>query len=241
MKNYLGLSLIAAALLMTGCGGGGSSESSVSSSDVITDTGTVADDGTVHTGSTDESEITTDGDTDSGSTDGDGTDSTPTYTAYPYDAPPISENEKSAFLAAVNDMRLAPRDCGSYGIMPAADPLTWNDALYKAAYEHNEDMAEADYDDHTGSGQASDWTAQVQDLGRGSTPEERAKNNGYNAGAGENIWASPKTLETTIDGWMASDGHCYNIMWSGYSTLGMSHYVDDTSRWGDYWTALFGE
>lgn len=242
MKNYLGLSLVAAALLMAGCGGG-------SDTPILPDP--IVDNGT-DTGNDTNTDAGTDTDTDTttdtgGSADGDteGTDPDPdptsTYTAYPYEAPAISESDRDAFLAAVNNMRSEPRDCGSYGIMPATTPLVWNDALYKAAYEHNVDMAEADYDDHTGSGEASDWTAQVQELGRGSTPEERAKNNGYSEGAGENLWASPKTLDVTINGWMASDGHCYNIMWSGYSTLGMSHYVDGGSRWGDYWTALFGE
>jgi len=62
------------------------------------------------------------------------------YVPYPY-APEISEDQKQAYLDAVNDIRTAGVDCGEYGYMPAVDPLVWDDRLYRAAYEHTHDMA----------------------------------------------------------------------------------------------------
>jgi uncharacterized protein YkwD len=166
----------------------------------------------------------------------------------PYDAPPISEADKAAYLKATNDARAAGQDCGVYGYMPPVDPLVWSDELYKAAYEHSEDMAkvgETSPDiDHMGSGTESDWTAQVLELDHGSSPWERARNNGFEVGGkwanGENIHSYPETVEIAMKDWIERDGHCANIMNPETKYLGLAVVYNPNAIWKYYWTQLFG-
>ncbi len=148
-----------------------------------------------------------------------------------YDAPAISSSQKKEFLDAVNEARATGRECGKYGYMPAVPALKWDDRLYNAAYEHSEDMAMTDHYDHTGSGGEHDWTAQVLNLGRGSTPSERSKNNGLENGAGENIAADYLTLSEVMDAWLNSEGHCRNIMDSRINIFGMAVVENNAIYW----------
>ena len=104
----------------------------------------------------------------------------PQHDIVPFDAPPIDEATKQAYLDAVNAARSVGRNCGDT-YMPPAPPLQWSDALYRAAYEHSQDMAATGVLTHDGSGTETDWTAIVWDLGRGSGYAERIDNNGWNA------------------------------------------------------------
>jgi len=163
---------------------------------------------------------------------GGGGSDTPDYTPHPYDAPPISAADKNAYLNAVNNARATGRTCGSLGFFPAVPPLSWSDALYKAAYEHSEDMATSKVFEHIGSGTNSDWTAQVQELGIPSNPEDRGINNGAissNDALGENIAKGSTNLGAIINAWLKSDGHCLTIMEEQHKTMGMA-------RVGSYWT-----
>lgn len=158
------------------------------------------------------------------------------YTAHPYDAPPISEADKAAYLNAVNQARSVGRTCGQYGFLPAVPPLTWNDAFYKAAYEHSEDMSISGVFEHIGSGTNSDWTANVQELGRASTPDDRDRNNGYTNinGGGENIVMGAGSLEIAFNTWLKSAGHCSLIM----EDLKKGDFA--LARVGSYWTMEIG-
>jgi uncharacterized protein YkwD len=159
----------------------------------------------------------------------------------PFDAPAISAAQKAEFLDAVNEARAHGRECGKYGYMPAVPPLRWDDRLYRAAYEHSEDMAETSHYAHTGSGKESDWTAQVLDLGHGSTIEERFINNRMKATTwGENIDAQLMTTKEHMQRWLNSEGHCRNIMYAGVNLFGMAHVENEDSEWGSYWTQEFG-
>ncbi len=84
----------------------------------------------------------------------------------------------------INDLRKQ----GFCGMPPTDVELKWDDRLYNAAYDRALDILEhrPPYDINgmsigalIGTGGDSDWTATVQSLGRGSTPQERAANNGY--------------------------------------------------------------
>ena len=165
---------------------------------------------------------------------GGGGDSTPGYTAHPYDAPGISEADKNAYLSAVNNARSVGRSCGALGWYDATAPLTWNDGLYRAAYEHSQDMDATDYYEHEGSGTASDWTAQVQELGRGSYFGERTQNNNAPQAIlqAENIAADYTSINSVMNAWLASDGHCSSIMDGSTIEFGMA-------RVGNYWTQEF--
>jgi len=140
---------------------------------------------------------------------------------HPYDAPPISESLKAEFLSAVNEARSVGRICGVHGYRPPVPPVVWSDELYSAAYEHTEDMVTAGYFNHAGSGTASDWTAQVLDLGRGSGATERGYNNGFYGGIGENLTRYTHSTEQTVSGLLESEHHCKTIM-TGYTHLGMA-------------------
>ena len=131
-----------------------------------------------------------------------------------YDAPAISSSQKKEFLDAVNEARATGRTCGKYGYMPAVPALKWDDRLYNAAYEHSEDMAMSNhYTAHEGTGTENDWTAQVLNLGRGSHPQERIINNGFNySWWGENAAAGYATTKDVMEAWLSSEGHCRNIM-----------------------------
>ncbi len=168
------------------------------------------------------------------------------YTAFPYNAPTISPLDKSTYLKAINDARAVEQDCGIYGIMPAVNSLSWNDNLYKASYEHNDDLIASNTFSHNGSGTASDWTATIQELGRKSNILDRVNNNEFNKYGiiGENIYAGKygdtETLESAIEAWIDSDTHCINLMNKDYSQVGMSKVHSESSDWGTYWTQVFG-
>lgn len=64
--------------------------------------------------------------------------------------------------------------------------------------------------------------------------------NGYNyMGAGENIYASPKTAKIAFDGWMNSPGHKRNILNPRFGHLGVGHYFNPNTQWENYWVQLF--
>jgi len=160
---------------------------------------------------------------------------------HPYDAPAISDADKNEYLNLINAARSQEQNCGSEGIMPAVPPLAWSDALYSSAYEHSEDMATSSVYTHEGSGTASDWTAQILELGRGSSFSERISNNGYfGGGMAENITASDTSASAAMGRWMKSDGHCANIMGSYYTVVGMATVRNGSSEWKQYWTQNFG-
>jgi len=162
----------------------------------------------------------------------------------PFDAPAIDNAEKLSYLDAINTARASEQNCGSEGIKPSVSALMWNDALYKAAYEHSEDLAESDTFSHDGSGTNSDWTSQVQNLGRGSTTKERIENNGYVnwSTIGENV-AAGTTTDTALEvvqQWLDSPSHCANLMSSNYTEVGMAMVENANSFYTHYWTQNFG-
>ncbi|MDQ7084629.1 MAG: CAP domain-containing protein [Sulfurovum sp.] len=164
---------------------------------------------------------------------GGGDSDTPSVETHPYDAPPISEAEKNSYLNAVNGARSVGRTCGQHGYFDPAPALSWNDALYKSSYEHSEDMEMSNNYSHTGSGTASDWTAVIMELGRGSNSQERAANNGFSGGGAENIAKGRPSTANVMGAWLASDGHCSAIMNSSHTQFGMA-------KVGAYHTQSFG-
>lgn len=176
---------------------------------------------------------------------GNSTSSSTVNDIHPFDAPYIDNIEKLAYLNAINTARASEQDCGSEGIKPAVPALVWNEALYKAAYEHSEDLAESDTFSHTGSGTNSDWTSQVQNLGRGSTTKERIENNGYAnwSTIGENVAAgtTTDTAPKVVQQWLSSPSHCANLMNGNYTEVGMAMVVNANSFYTHYWTQNFGK
>lgn len=137
-----------------------------------------------------------------------------------------AQAEGQKVLELINSARTQPRQCGTQAFAPTG-PLTWNATLETAAEAHTRDMANNNYFDH------KDRT--------GGTPGDRAELAGYIAQQiGENIAAGLDTPRKVVDGWLASPGHCANIMNPQFRELGTAYATDPKSDAGIYWTALFG-
>jgi len=131
-----------------------------------------------------------------------------------------------AILERVNEARTQPRKCGSqaFGAAPA---LRWNDQLAEAALTHSRNMASEDFFSH----QAPD----------GSQVNDRASRAGYRWNRiGENIAAGQGSVEQAVAGWLASPGHCANIMRPDFTEMGASYATNPDSAAVVYWTQVFG-
>lgn len=166
------------------------------------------------------------------------------YKTKPYKAPLINTALKRAYLQAINEARGSDRRCGSEGYFSATSDLRWSDALYKAAYEHSNDLAQTNTFEHRGSGRNSDYTREVLNLGQGSTFRERIENNGYTdvKAISENITAGTirDTAQKAVDAWLKSDGHCANLMNPDFRDVGMAHVEKVGTTYKHYWTQNFG-
>jgi uncharacterized protein YkwD len=161
------------------------------------------------------------------------------------DSVPVPENDlKQAYLNVINETRSEGRECGEYGYFAAADPVEWSDKLYAASYEHSRDMAISNTFSHTGSGTSSDATAETMHSGEGSSVSERIEYNGYTNWRryGENIAAGTSMDEAieAMEGWLASPGHCKNIMKAEFKEVGMAVFYHEDSHYKYYWTQDFG-
>ena len=109
-------------------------------------------------------------------------------------------------------------------------PLRRNSSLTNAARDHNRDMIDNNFFDHTGS--------------NGSTPSERACSRGYEPygwGAcyvGENIGGGYSSPTSVFNGWMGSQGHRDNMLNPDYREIGVGDTTGGT--WGHYWTMNLG-
>ncbi|APC14764.1 hypothetical protein BLL42_03110 [Pseudomonas frederiksbergensis] len=134
--------------------------------------------------------------------------------------------EGQKLLDMINTARKQTRQCGAQSYA-ATQPLAWNATLATAAQTHTRAMANNNFFDHKDRD--------------GRTPGDRAELAGY-AGQqiGENIAAGQDTVRKVVDGWLASPGHCANLMNPQYRELGAAYAVDPKSDAGIYWTAMFG-
>lgn len=130
-----------------------------------------------------------------------------------------------AILRAANAARASARSCGGR-MFPAAPPMKWNAALSQAAFDHSRDMAQEDNLTHQGSD--------------GSTIGQRLTRAGYQWGlAGENIQAGVGSPEEAVAGWVASPGHCVNLMNPTFTEMGGAYAIDRERRGGNiYWTQV---
>ena len=134
--------------------------------------------------------------------------------------------EGQKLLEQLNTARRTARQCGSQSFAAAA-PLQWNATLGSTAEAHSRAMANGNFFDH-------------QDPD-GRTPGDRAELAGYSGQRiGENIAAGLDTPNKVVDGWLASPGHCANLMNPQFTELGAAYANDPKSDAGIYWTAMFG-
>jgi uncharacterized protein YkwD len=129
-------------------------------------------------------------------------------------------------LAQVNAARSKPRLCGRQRFA-AARPLAWNASLGAAAQGHSKAMAYGNYFAH-------------QDPD-GDMPADRARAAGFRGRQiGENIAAGQGSPSKAMAGWLASPGHCANLMNPMFTQVGAGYATDARSDEGVYWTMLFG-
>ena len=125
----------------------------------------------------------------------------------------------------VNAARSRSRRCGSERFA-AAPPLGVSQALNEAAAAHARDMARRKFFEHRGS--------------NGSQPKERVQRAGYQPRlTGENIAYGPESAEEVVAGWLASPGHCANIMDSRFQEIGVG-LASGRKRGHIYWVQDFG-
>jgi uncharacterized protein YkwD len=125
----------------------------------------------------------------------------------------------------VNEARSSGRRCGSERF-EAAPPLNPVRKLNEAAGDHARDMARRKYFDHSGSD--------------GSQPRDRVRRAGYSSRlTGENIAYGPESAEEVVAGWLASPGHCANIMEPRFQDIGVG-IATGKKRGQIYWVQNFG-
>jgi len=128
-------------------------------------------------------------------------------------------------LELINEARLHARRCGRKKF-PATSPLKQVAALESAALAHAQDMAAHNYMGHKGSD--------------GSMPADRATRANYTwSSVAENVAAGQTTAEEVVNTWLASPGHCANLMNPRYSDTGVAYAVNPDSEKGIYWAQVF--
>lgn len=129
-------------------------------------------------------------------------------------------------LALVNQVRAQARQCGDR-LYPAARPVAWSPVLAAAARAHSNDMARNGFFSHTSPD--------------GSSASDRVERAGYDyKSTAENIAAGQMTPEAAMASWVASPGHCANLMDAGFTEMGAALASNRASRMGAYWTQVFG-
>jgi uncharacterized protein YkwD len=137
-----------------------------------------------------------------------------------------AQAEGQKLLALINTARSQSRQCGAQSLAATA-PLAWNPALASAAENHSRGMANNNFFDHMDRD--------------GRMPGDRAELAGYTGQQiGENIAAGQGSVRKVVDGWLASPGHCANLMNPAFHELGAAYAVDPKSDAGIYWTAVLG-
>lgn len=141
-------------------------------------------------------------------------------------APPQWSAFEDEVLRLTNQQRALGATCGGRA-MPPVGPVAFHGSLRAAARSHSRDMGERQYFDH--------------DSPEGVQPHQRAQAAGYpNAYVGENIGSGYTDAARAMAGWMASTGHCLNVMKGDYAFLGVGYAYTDKGVYHHYWTQVFG-
>ena len=135
---------------------------------------------------------------------------------------------RAGLLARINQVRARGADCGADGVFGAAAPVAWNDRLTLAAEGHSQDMAAKNYFSHTSAD--------------GRTLADRINASGYVwSSVGENIAAGYAGVNAVMDGWIASPGHCANLMNAGFAEVGVVCVPGSAGdTYSTYWTMDLG-
>jgi uncharacterized protein YkwD len=135
---------------------------------------------------------------------------------------------QASVLARVNAARARGASCGSAGRFGPAGPLAWNDRLTLAAERHSRSMVSGNFFSHTGAG--------------GDELRQRADAAGYEwRTLAENIAGGRNTVNGVIEQWLASPGHCANLMRPELVHVGVACVpAGPRNTYTHYWTMALG-
>jgi uncharacterized protein YkwD len=144
--------------------------------------------------------------------------------AYITPAPTEAPRLATRVLDLVNAARARGTRCGDRSYA-AAPPVTLSGSLAQVALGHASDMATHGYFEH-------------EDLA-GHSPADRVRAVGYKEKlVGENIAYGPQTADEVVQGWLASPGHCENIMDPRFAEMGIGYAPGQAQKHGLYWVQL---
>ncbi|MDS7966356.1 CAP domain-containing protein [Acinetobacter sp. V117_2] len=133
---------------------------------------------------------------------------------------------QQAILNTINQIRQQSRQCGQQ-YFSAAQPLSWNNNLYKGALSHSEDMATHNFLSHVSS--------------TGLDLKSRLKlYNTLSKANGENVASGQKTLNEVMSKWLSSPLHCSNLMNPKFTTYAIACASDQSAKQKSYWAQQFG-
>jgi uncharacterized protein YkwD len=136
-----------------------------------------------------------------------------------------AEAAADALLRGINDARQQARRCGGQEFEPAG-ALARHAALDAAAQKHAQDIAGRGELDHAGAD--------------GSTAAERVAREGYQwTAVGENVASGQTTAEDAVDTWIASAGHCRNLMNPRYTETGIAVAINEDDDQVIYWVQVY--
>lgn len=141
-------------------------------------------------------------------------------------APAELPADTQALLDEINRRRAAGATCGSAHKDPAP-PMRWSALLERAAEAHVRDMAPRNGGSISHSGS------------NGSTVGTRADAAGYRwSTVGENVAAGRATALATVAQWMASPGHCSNIMNPAFTEVAVAGLHLPGTIYNHYWVMV---
>ncbi|WP_457637988.1 CAP domain-containing protein [Oceanithermus sp.] len=130
-------------------------------------------------------------------------------------------DELEKVLALTNEARARERPCGNV-CYRATTPLTRNSALDAAASKHAEDMAATGVLSHDTPEGAVNYPA-------GWDPGKRIEYEGYAwRRYAENIAEGQRDAQEVVADWLASPGHCANIMNPDLKDIGLGEKADES-------------
>ena len=129
-------------------------------------------------------------------------------------------------VRAVNVARATARTCGSTRY-PAVPPVALHPTLTRVAESYAQLLGEDAFFSHTSPS--------------GDGPGDRLSAAGYDWSTyAENIAAGYLSVSSVMAGWLASPGHCRNIMAGGVTEIGPGQANVAGSPYGNYWVLVLG-
>ncbi|MFT3905757.1 MAG: CAP domain-containing protein [Steroidobacteraceae bacterium] len=147
--------------------------------------------------------------------------------ATPHLQPAIDDQAslQAQVLGLTNNARANGRRCGDQWFA-AVGPLAASRELNVAATVQANDMARRKFLEHRGSD--------------GSSPSDRVTRTGYAwKTVGENIALGPESAAEVVNGWLASPGHCENIMDGRFTVMGLAVVSSTGAKPELYWSQVF--